>query len=66
VRDNILPSITRDEERHRPCNTWKEESIVPCNTPNEGHHPQSPAAPMPQLEALYALRDHTKVGTEVR
>jgi hypothetical protein len=37
--------------------TWKEESLLPCNTPKEEHHPQSPALSMPQLDALYALRE---------
>ncbi len=57
VRDNLLPSITRKEEPKLPSHTWKEESLLPCNTPNEEHHRQSPTAQMPQLEALYALRD---------
>lgn len=57
VRDNLLPSITREEESEFPNPTWKEESLLPCNTPKEEHHPQSPAVPMPQLEALYALRE---------
>jgi hypothetical protein len=57
VRDNLLPSITREEESEFPDPTWKEESLLPCNTPKEEHHPQSPAVPMPQLEALYALRE---------
>jgi hypothetical protein len=57
VRDNLLPSITRKEESEFPDPTWKEESLLPCNTPSEEHHPPRPAVPMPQLEALYALRE---------
>jgi hypothetical protein len=57
VRDNLLPSITREEESNFPCNTWQKESLSPCNTPMGEHHPQSPAAQMPQLEALEALRE---------
>ena len=57
VRDNLLPSITREEEPKSPSPTWKEESFLPCNTQIQEHHPQSPATQMPQLEALEALRD---------
>jgi hypothetical protein len=57
VRDNLFPSITRKEEPKLPSPTWKEESLLPCNTPSEEHHRQSSTAQMPQLEALYALRD---------
>jgi hypothetical protein len=57
VRDGILPSITRKEEVTLPCNTWRKETSLPCTTPSENHPPQSPAAPMTQLEALEALRD---------
>lgn len=47
VWDHLLPSITREGE-----------SPLPCITPNEEHHPQSPVAQLPQLEALEVLRDH--------
>lgn len=57
VRDNLLPSTTREEEPKSPSSTWKEESFLPCNTRIQEHPRQSPATPMPQLEALYALRD---------
>src|SRR4028119_865899 len=57
VRDNLLPSTTREEEPKSPSSTWKEESFLPCNTPIQEHPPQSPATQMPQLEALEALRD---------
>jgi hypothetical protein len=57
VRDNLLPSITRKEESELLDPTWKKESLLPCNTPKEEHHPQSPALSRPQLDALYALRD---------
>lgn len=57
VRDNLLPSITREEEPNSPSPTWKEESFLPCNTPIQEHPPQSPATQMPQLEALEGLRD---------
>jgi hypothetical protein len=57
VRDNLWPSITWKEESELPDPTGKEESLSPCNTPKEEHHPPRPAAPMPQLEALYALRE---------
>ena len=57
VRHNLLPSITWKEESELPDPTGKEESLLPCNTPDEEHHPPRPAAPMPQLEALYALRE---------
>jgi hypothetical protein len=33
------------------------DNLFPSNTPNEEHHRQSSTAQMPQLEALYALRD---------
>ncbi len=57
VRDNLLPSITRKEELELPDPTGQEESLLPCNTPKEEHHPQTLALSMPQLEALYALRE---------
>jgi hypothetical protein len=57
VRDNLLLSLTWKGESELPDPTGKEESLLPCNTPNEEHHPPRPAAPMPQLEALYALRE---------
>jgi hypothetical protein len=57
VRDNLLPSITRKESPNLPGYTGKEDSLLPCNTPKEEHHPQSPATQLPQLEALYALRE---------
>ena len=57
VQDNLLPSITRKEELGLPDPTGKEESLLPCNTPKEEHHPQSLALSMPQLEALYVLRE---------
>jgi hypothetical protein len=57
VRDNLLPSITWKEEPEFPDPTGKEESLLPCNTPKEEHPPPRPAAPRPQLEALYALRE---------
>ena len=57
VQDNLLPSITREEEPKSTSPTWKEESFLPCNTPIQEHHPQSPATQMPQLEALEALRE---------
>lgn len=56
VRDNTLPSITRDESQILPSNTWGDEFLQPCNTSNE-EHPQRSAALLPQLEALEALRD---------
>lgn len=60
VRNHLLPSITREEKQILPCITWREESPFPRITPNEEHHPQSPAAKSPQLEALEALRDRLK------
>lgn len=57
VRNHLLPSITREENQILPCITRREESPFLCITPNEEHHPQSPAAKSPQLEALEALRD---------
>lgn len=45
VRDNTLPSIT-----------WKDDSLQPCNTPND-ENIQTSTALLPQLEALEALRD---------
>jgi hypothetical protein len=57
VRDNTLPSITREEEPALPRNIWKGESRLPCNTPKKEHPPQNPVAQMPQLETLQALRD---------
>ncbi|MBD2311131.1 hypothetical protein H6G20_05475 [Desertifilum sp. FACHB-1129] len=57
VRDNTLPSITREEESALPRNIWKGESRLPCNTQKLEHPPQSPVAQMPQLETLQALRD---------
>jgi hypothetical protein len=50
--------ITRDEEL-LPRNTWKGESKLPCNIPHEENCPRSLIAQMPQLEALYALRERT-------
>ena len=55
VRDNLLPSIIRKEEPKLP--SYSEDSLLPCNTPEQEPHPQSPATQMPQLEALYALRE---------
>lgn len=57
VRDNLLPSITREELPNLPSYTGKEDSLLPCNTPKPEHHPPRPATPMPQLEALDALRE---------
>lgn len=57
VRDNTLPSITRDEEQVLPSNTWGADSLPPCITPNN-EHPQTSTTLLPQLEALEALRDH--------
>jgi hypothetical protein len=57
VRDNLLPSITREESPKLPSYTGKEDSLLPCNTPKQEHHPPRPATQMPQLEALYALRE---------
>jgi hypothetical protein len=57
VRDNLLPSITREESPKLPGYSGKEDSFLPCNTPKQGHHPPRPATQMPQLEALYALRE---------
>jgi hypothetical protein len=56
VRDNTLPSITRNEEPVSPSNTWEAKSLQPCNTLS-GEHPQRSTALMLQLEALEALRD---------
>ncbi|WP_193200731.1 hypothetical protein [Nostoc sp. MG11] len=56
VRDNTLPSITRDEEQVLPSNTWGADALSPCITPNN-EHPQTSTTLLPQLEALEALRD---------
>ncbi|WP_397326716.1 hypothetical protein [Nostoc sp. 2RC] len=56
VRDNTLPSITRDEEQLLPSNTWGADSLSLCITPNN-EHPQTSTTLLPQLEALEALRD---------
>jgi hypothetical protein len=57
VRNHLLPSITRKEKQILPSITWPEESPSLCITPNEEHHPQSPATKLPHLEVLEALRD---------
>jgi len=57
VRDNLLPSITRKESPKLPGYSGKEDSLLPCNTPEQEPHPPRPATQMPQLEALYALRE---------
>ncbi len=56
-RTGPIISTTRDEKLDLPCNTWKEQSSLPCNTTDEEYRPQSPTAPIPQPEALEALRD---------
>ncbi|MCP6758509.1 MAG: hypothetical protein NHB32_07015 [Fischerella sp. CENA71] len=65
MRYNTLPSITWDEPQKLPSNTWEADSLQPCNTPNV-ENTQTSTALLPQLEALEALRDRLKVGTEVR
>jgi hypothetical protein len=50
VRDNILPSITRDEEQTLPSNTWVIDFLRPCNTPGD-EYSQTSTALLPQLEA---------------
>lgn len=57
VRDDILPGITRDEKLKLPCNTWEEQSPPSSYYTEEEHRSQSSTAPIPQLEALEALRD---------
>ena len=57
VRDNLLPSITRREDPKSPSYSGKEDSFLPCNTPKQEPHPPRPATHMPQLKALYALRE---------
>jgi hypothetical protein len=57
VRDNLLPSITWEESPKLPSYSGKEDSLLPCNTPKQEPHPPRPATQMPQLEALYALRE---------
>ena len=56
VRNNSLPSITRNESPFYPCNTRKDESIQPCITQNEAHQKRS-ASLLPRLETLEVLRD---------
>ncbi|MBE9054220.1 hypothetical protein IQ243_28275 [Nostocales cyanobacterium LEGE 11386] len=56
VRDNTLPSITQDESPIFPSNTWRTDSLQPCNTPDD-ENTQTSTTLLPQLEALEALRD---------
>ncbi|MCC5670742.1 hypothetical protein LC653_45075 [Nostoc sp. CHAB 5784] len=56
VRNNTLPSITRDESSLYPCNIRDDESLQPCITPNEAHQKRSVAL-LPRLETLETLRD---------
>ena len=57
VRDDMLPGITRDKKLNFPCNTWEEQSSPPSYYTEEEHRSQSSTVPIPQPEALEALRD---------
>lgn len=56
VRNNILPSITREESLAYPYNAREDEPVQPCITPHE-EHPQTLVTSLPELKTFEDLRD---------